>query len=172
MILRRFYCSNKQILIKLEIPGICECDLDFRIPPWWNEQCEFTVNSELVHPVPGRYLRLHRQWRQGDEIRLKFDFAVRRIENPGDPAYEAFMRGPIVLAATTRLPSGKFPLANEVVFENLPPEAGCHVVERASSGGYLVDYASAGNTFKAADQLQVWFPRRVPVMYVYERDRD
>ena len=82
------------------------------------------------------------------------------------------MRGPIVLAATTRLPSGKFPLANEVVFENLPPEAGCQVVERASSGGYLVDYASAGNTFKAADQLQVWFPRRVPVMYVYERDRD
>jgi len=76
-------------------------DLHLRIPAWC-EGAMAKVNDESVDPTPDAtgYLRLRREWRKGDTIRLNLPMTPQRIAaNPNvtaDVGRVALRRGPLV----------------------------------------------------------------------------
>jgi len=75
--------------------------INLRIPGWC-EGATARVNEQSVDSTPGDngYLRLHREWQQGDVIRLNLPMPPQRVAaNPGvaaDVGRVALRRGPVV----------------------------------------------------------------------------
>ncbi|MBB6064289.1 beta-L-arabinofuranosidase domain-containing protein [Pseudoxanthomonas broegbernensis] len=74
--------------------------LMLRIPAWSGRGTRVLVNGTAVavDPPAGRFLRVERPWRQGDEIEVRFDMPLRL--EPLDahhPEWVAAMTGPLVL---------------------------------------------------------------------------
>jgi DUF1680 family protein len=75
--------------------------LDIRIRvPHWTTGATATVNGAPVTgtPRPGQYLSIARAWNNGDEVELRTPMSLRAQAMPDDPALQAFLYGPIVLA--------------------------------------------------------------------------
>ncbi len=69
--------------------------------PGWSQETRTMVNGEPMQGArPGEYFEIHRQWKPGDRIELKFDMTPRLISaNPlvrEDTARVALQRGPVV----------------------------------------------------------------------------
>lgn len=88
--------------INIEVEGQGAWSLFLRIPGWCEESALLEINGRLFEGelVPGAYVRVQRNWRSGDYLRLILPMPVRRIqchpyvtENVGRVA---LMRGPLV----------------------------------------------------------------------------
>lgn len=78
--------------------------LHVRVPGWTTAECALRINGNpvAVAASPSSYLAIRREWKPGD--RLEFTAPMRLAAEPlsDDPARQAFLFGPIVLA-------GQFP---------------------------------------------------------------
>jgi uncharacterized protein len=86
--------------------------LKIRYPAWARSGMKLTVNGkpETVAARPGSYVRLEREWRDGDAIEIRLPMSLRIEAMPDDPKTVALLYGPIVLAGdlgTTRMANVK-----------------------------------------------------------------
>ncbi len=79
--------------------------INLRIPGWTSENATVLVNGKRLDtaPVPGSYLCIHRVWKKGDKIELEMPMHLRAEPFADNPAVQALLYGPLVLA-------GQFPL--------------------------------------------------------------
>jgi DUF1680 family protein len=68
--------------------------------PHWCDRLAVRINDGGTRTArrPGNYLELHRAWRDGDVVDIRFPMALRLEPLPHAPAYAAVIFGPIVLA--------------------------------------------------------------------------
>ncbi len=71
--------------------------------PEWAESFEIFVNGEIqaIESKPSSYIPLHRKWKTGDAISIRFKTTTRLEYLPDKSNWAAFVHGPIVLAAKT-----------------------------------------------------------------------
>jgi DUF1680 family protein len=74
--------------------------LKLRHPSWADGPLSVSINGEAVsaNSRPGSYLALKRTWRAGDQIVVRFPFALKTEPLPGSSHLVAVLYGPIVLA--------------------------------------------------------------------------
>jgi uncharacterized protein len=82
--------------------------LQVRYPAWAQSGMKITINGkpETVAARPGAYIRLEREWRDGDTVEVRLPMSLHVEAMPDDPKTVALLYGPIVLAGdlgTTRL---------------------------------------------------------------------
>lgn len=72
----------------------------FRYPSWADTGMTIYVNGQPVtfDARPGEFVKLARQWKNGDKVELKFPLSLRSESLPGAPEERAFLYGPLVLA--------------------------------------------------------------------------
>ncbi|MEI7422030.1 MAG: beta-L-arabinofuranosidase domain-containing protein [Prolixibacteraceae bacterium] len=75
--------------------------LTLRIPAW-SKSATVTVNGDVVEVNPSGYLKINRDWKEGDKVKLSLDMRGRVLKAPGNPNQMAVMRGPVVLALDNR----------------------------------------------------------------------
>ncbi len=78
--------SSKNTSLFLRIPG-------------WSKETRVVVNGETVENVqPGAYLKIGREWKDGDIIAVDFDMSVRALRGDGHVDWKTSLyRGPILL---------------------------------------------------------------------------
>ena len=71
--------------------------------PKWTKNGVFTINGETyaTSNVPGSYVNIEREWKDGDVINFTFPMSTYFLELPNVPEYVALMHGPILLGAKT-----------------------------------------------------------------------
>jgi DUF1680 family protein len=93
--------------------------LQLRIPAWTTAANTVLLNGKSPDVVgtPGTYLMLKRAWKAGDRVEFKMPMRITTEWLPDDPAQQAFLYGPLVLA-------GQFPKSNldEYLEHNQGPE--------------------------------------------------
>jgi uncharacterized protein len=74
--------------------------LRLRVPEWLAGRGSVTVNGKVleVSAGPGGYLALTRTWANGDRIEMALPMDLRVAAMPDDPALQAVLYGPLVLA--------------------------------------------------------------------------
>ncbi len=79
--------------------------LTVRCPAWAanGNGVRILLNGKLqpVQATPEGYLSLTRKWKKGDKVEVILPMMLHAEELPHNPAYRAYMYGPIVLAAKT-----------------------------------------------------------------------
>ncbi len=85
---------------KLTLNGSGNFDINVRVPKW---AARFTVaingREEMVRAVPGTYLTLKRNWKDGDSIELRMPFSFHLSPVMDQPNLASLFYGPILLAA-------------------------------------------------------------------------
>ena len=171
------YPRSGVVEIAPQCPGTQPFALALRIPGW-SQATDVRVNGQPQPDVrPGAYLRLTRAWKTGDGLRVAFDFAARRIRDPGQSTRVAIQRGPLVFAVERRALA-----AQSIGPATIPADADGRVqavkVEDALAGvcqvaidvpltsadgrrGTLrmIDCASAGHTWAEDSLFRVWLPQ-------------
>ena len=91
--------------------------INLRIPSWASDNARVLLNGKAldVAPVPGSYLRLHRRWKTGDSLVLETPMTLRVEPFADNPAIQAVLYGPLVLA-------GQFPLGDLPPVPPRPPK--------------------------------------------------
>lgn len=86
---------------KLMVEGNGRFDLKIRIPQWATSGVAVRVNGELeeVETVPGTYLTLNRDWKNGDTVELKLPFQFHLDPVMDQQNIASLFYGPILLAA-------------------------------------------------------------------------
>jgi len=138
-----------------------EWTLKLRMPFSWGWGHALKVNGEEVKDVkPGTYVDLARTWRANDKVELVFDLYPREVVSP-DGSSRAFLSGPIVLAADSRMArTGTVDVKPGRGWRREADVTGeLRAIWRDDAGTRLVDYASAGNRFDMLNRLRVWFDR-------------
>jgi DUF1680 family protein len=71
-----------------------------RIPGWLQSAPQVRLNGKLLDAsaAPGSYLTLNRSWKAGDKIQMILPMHLHVEAMPDDPAMQAFLYGPLVLA--------------------------------------------------------------------------
>jgi DUF1680 family protein len=137
-------------VVELVVTGTDEREwsLAVRVPSWWEDVTVSTSWGETPVPVEG-LLRITREWREGDSVRLTGGLTVRRVAaHPRVDAVrgqEALMRGPIVLAVE----EPGIPEGIEIESLRLPPSPVAPVRESEIAPGvpsYGVDVRIAGGS--------------------------
>ncbi len=86
---------------RLTINGNGEFDLNVRVPHWAAKGFFVSINGkeENVNAVPGSYLTLNRNWKDGDtiELRMPFNFYLEPVMDQQNIA--SLFYGPVLLAA-------------------------------------------------------------------------
>ena len=138
--------------------------------PSFAEGSKVFVNGEEQTGVrAGAFLRLNRRWKTGDLIRLDLSFGPRLVygmENPEDPgsdAHAAVLYGPLTLARDQRLgetgtcisPGNGEVSARRLESVKIPCQCGFEV-DLGGEKLLMVDYASAGKTWRRDSQTEVW----------------
>ncbi|HKD54218.1 MAG TPA: beta-L-arabinofuranosidase domain-containing protein [Steroidobacteraceae bacterium] len=73
--------------------------LRVRVPSWSGAGGAHLNGEMLAAPmVPGSWLTLEREWRDGDELAVRLPLRLHAIALPGDATLQAVMYGPLVLA--------------------------------------------------------------------------
>lgn len=75
--------------------------ISLRIPAW-SKNTKVWVNGDLVEANAKGYLRLSREWKEGDKVKLSLDMRGSVLKAPGNTNQMAVMRGPVVLALDNR----------------------------------------------------------------------
>ncbi len=150
--------------------------LAFRIPAW-SEKTTLKINgkSQKVHIG---YTEIERVWEKDDEITLSFDMRVRIIDAFDDKDdknakyHKALVRGPIVLARDARLGQEIDSLVDfatdkcgfAVVKETNNAKFARHLeyAVKQKDGSFItvVDYASAGKTWRRDSRMTAWMPTK------------
>jgi DUF1680 family protein len=95
------------------------------------------------------YLTITRPWEPDEVLTLEFDPRVRAVCAPDDSLFQAFMRGPLVLAVDDR--------------GVMVPEKAAEIRHNKLS---WVDFASAGKPADSGAGFKVWFRKLLP-KYLY-----
>lgn len=128
------------------------------------------VNGDAWEKVQaGSFLRLRRVWKAGDHIRLSLCWSPRLVygaENPEDVRsgkHVAVLYGPLALARDKRLGQEGNPVAlgDGTVSVRKADKVcvPCQCCFEVSLGGetfLMVDYASAGKTWRRDSETEVW----------------
>jgi len=74
--------------------------LYLRYPQWASQGIEIDINGSAQHVIanPGSYLAIHRIWKNGDQITIRFPFSLRLESMPDDEDRIAVFYGPVLLA--------------------------------------------------------------------------
>lgn len=91
------------------------------------------------------YLTIDRPWELDEVLTFEFDPRLRAVNAPDNSPWQAFMRGPLVLAVDKR--------GAQV------PEA---IARVRHNGLSWVDFASAGKLFGCGSHFNVWFRKMLP----------
>lgn len=160
--------------IKVTIKRPATFSLQLRIP-WWCENYTVMVNGKKVDftNVSG-IATINRNWKNGDEIAVAFDIAVKQIDGGiSYPNHFAFQRGPQVLAIDASLnkdlSSSSTIIVNPATFSSknvsalLPPGwigkqfYQANVYGNENTPVILVPYSDAG---QGGDSSLVWLPKK------------
>ena len=89
---------NTALTVTAARPG--EMAIRLRIPGWLRTAPSVTVNGKALDAsaAPGSYLTLRRTWKAGDRIEMELPMHLHVQAMPDDPATQAFLYGPLVLA--------------------------------------------------------------------------
>lgn len=81
--------------------------LRLRVPTWTTEEARVLINGRALefNPQSGSYLNLTRKWKAGDRIEMEMPMHLTRVVLREDSSWQAFLYGPIVLAA--QFPKGE-----------------------------------------------------------------
>ena len=132
--------------------------LHVRVPGWTTADPSVRINGQLVplQGSPGSYLRIKRRWRDGDQIELVMPMRLVAEPLADEPRRQAFLYGPIVLAA--QLPRADVPAELQhnqgPEIQELPP---LPVPSIVSGGRAIDDWMKADSvaplTFRTTDQI-------------------
>lgn len=170
------YPYDGNINIKVAPSKAEKFTIALRIPAW-SEKTTLKVNGKSIKAKAG-YNEITRQWQKGDEISLVLDMRVRIVNAPNDKddknakCHKALVRGPIVLARDARL-------GEEIdsVVDFATDKNGFAVVKESNKAGFVrhleyavkqtdgsyitvVDYASAGKTWRRDSRMTAWMPTK------------
>ena len=85
-------------------------DLLARIPGWCKSSTASLGGQPLEAGTPGKYLKVSRQWKPGDRLRLEFAMPALLVQGDySNKGMVAVVRGPLVLALDSRLNPGLTP---------------------------------------------------------------
>lgn len=89
---------NTTLTVTAARPGTMAMRL--RIPGWLRSAPTVKLNGKPLDAsaAPGSYLTLNRAWKTGDKIEMELPMHLRAESMPDDPASQAFLYGPLVLA--------------------------------------------------------------------------
>ena len=151
-----------------------EKDMEFSIAlriPSFAENSRVAVNGKAAEGTvtAGELFVLTRKWCMGDEIQLALDMKPRLAfgkKNPEDPESEkhvAILYGPLALARDKRIGAGGVPVSVTEGKLSLKPMEKCPVpcqcafeVELDGQNIAMLDYASAGKTWRRDSEMEVW----------------
>jgi DUF1680 family protein len=87
--------------LTISVPRPVEAGLNIRIPGWVAEGGSVVLNGQThsAFSSPSSYLKIRREWRDGDRVEVRLPMRLRAEPLPGDPTRQAVLCGPIVLAA-------------------------------------------------------------------------
>ena len=167
------YPKNGGVQITVETDAEEPFALDFRIPAW-SKQTSVLVNGEPIEAEAGSYSTVQRVWKNGDVIELAFDMRVRILYAKDiDPnakseaiCHFALLRGPVTLARdsalgddlsvpVTAVDTDGYVSAAATKKASFPVEQEYEIM--AEEGAFtVVDYASAGQSWKQDMPITVW----------------
>jgi uncharacterized protein len=94
--------ASDNIRFAISCPKPVSLSLHLRLPGWLAAAAEAKVNGKSISvkliPGAGNYLRLDRQWRDGDTIKLRLPLSVRVRPAMDNPGVNSFFYGPVLLA--------------------------------------------------------------------------
>jgi len=140
--------------------------------PGWSKKTSLQLNGEeLNHVKSGGYLRIAREWKTGDTIRIEMDFQLQFWRNPNSNV--SIYRGPVLLAYDARFNDGDYSSDNVPrlaepslkllpKWTKVPSDNPLILLEGTDEHGHAVrycDFASAGAT---GNYYQSWVPVRFP----------
>lgn len=98
------YPEEETLKFVLTVEKSSSFSLNFRVPLWADGENEVYINGrkEDVLCIPGEWLILHREWKNGDKIHIKFPFRLRfEAVDAFNPDIVALSYGPLVLCTDT-----------------------------------------------------------------------
>jgi hypothetical protein len=130
--------------------------------PKWTSRYTATVGGEKFTGVPGQFLTIDREWKDGDRVSIDLDLTVRAVSGaPSYPFGVAIFRGPQLLALEQKRNKKVLdlqaagPRSMEVKLEAIP--------EAAPGPAYRLDGLVAGKPrdltlvpFSEASSYRVW----------------
>jgi DUF1680 family protein len=129
--------------------------LSLRVPQW-TKRFTATVGKQKLTGKPGEYLKIEREWKNGDTVEIAIDMTVQVL--PGGKSYPdavAIQRGPQVLAAETSLNAETISVSKDAVeLKKVAKPA-----EWAGSQVYAVDGVTLV-PFADAISMKVWLRAR------------
>ena len=151
------YPKPGEILLSVKAEKETEWELRLRIPSFV-EEGSMQINEEEPEKIPdqvrpGSFAAIKRLWRTGDAVRLSLSWGLRYVhgmENPEDEdsaRQTAVLYGPLTLARDRRLEKGA------------PEDIPCQCRMEVPFGGKeipMIDYASAGKTWRQDSRMAVW----------------
>ncbi len=100
------YPESGLVVVRVGEGGAGRYAIHLRIPSWCPNYTA-AVGQASWRGRAGEWLRLERDWREGDEVRIRMEMAVRTIEGGADyPGQVALQRGPQVLALDAEVNPG------------------------------------------------------------------
>ncbi|MBR5527456.1 MAG: glycoside hydrolase family 127 protein [Clostridia bacterium] len=145
--------------------------------PAWSAKTSVKVNGKSIKVKSG-YTEITREWTKGDEISMELDMRVRIVDAPVDKDdknskfHKALVRGPIVLARDARLGEEIDSVVDFATDKNgfavvKPTETAkffrhLEYAVKQNDGSYIhmVDYASAGKTWRRDSIMTAWMPTK------------
>lgn len=162
------YPADGEISVQVHTDREISFPLWLRIPSFAESGRVFVNEEEQKGVCRGTFFELHRSWKEGDSIRISLEFGARLVygmENPEDPGsrrHVAVLYGPLALARDRRLGTEGTPVrAGEGKISLSAAESGipCQCCFNVNLGGEefrMVDYASAGKSWRRDSQMEVW----------------
>ena len=177
------YPESGSIVMEIKPEKPMDFSLNLRIPAWSTVNKVFVNNEALSEIESGKYLKISRNWINGDKVTIDLDMRGKLHENHG---HEAITRGPIVLARYSAFRDGYVDetavIQNEEGIIELSPikdkpaniwmayTAPCKMGTDLEGEGaipqpiHFCDFASAGNTWDPTTRYRVWLPKTLNVM--------
>lgn len=92
--------ADDRVTLTFELAEPSRFALRLRVPDWNDGLADLTVNGAAVvgDPVAGA-LVLERRWRSGDTVAYRLPLTIRAERLPDGSAWQAYLAGPVVLAA-------------------------------------------------------------------------
>ena len=151
------YPKPGEILLSVKAEKETEWELRLRIPSFV-EEGSVRINEEEPEKIPdqvrpGSFAVIKRLWKTKDAVRLSLKWGLRYVhgmENPEDEdsaRQTAVLYGPLTLARDRRLEKGA------------PEDIPCQCRMEVPFGGKkipMIDYASAGKTWRQDSRMAVW----------------
>ena len=94
------YENQSELLVNPKKPQVFSVNIRY---PKWAENLEIRVNGKTqpINGKPASYVAIHRKWKAGDNVTVRFKTTTRLEYLPDGSNWAAFVNGPIVLAAKT-----------------------------------------------------------------------